>query len=145
MSTGMGGTNAHLVIEEAPARPTPVESDRPNLLVWSARTGTAIDAMAVHLHEFLQANPAVNLGDAAYRAGDDAAALVAWVRAARLSPRDGGVRRALLLVAPADAGAASSLWVSPFAPAELWLVGLIVWLTGWGAIIASRRFRGRWA
>jgi len=85
-----------------------------------------------------------NLGDAAYRGGDDAAALMAWVRAARLSPRDGGIRRALLLVAPADAGAASWLWVAPFTPAELWLLGLVCWLAGWGGVVWSRRFAGRW-
>jgi BatD DUF11 like domain len=85
-----------------------------------------------------------NLGDAAYRAGDDAIALMAWVRAARLTPRDGSIRRALLLVAPADLGAASRLWVSPFTPDEFWLVGLVVWLIGWAAIIGTRRFRGRW-
>ena len=85
-----------------------------------------------------------NLGDAAYRAGDDAAALAAWVEAARLSPRDPGIRRALQLVAPADAGAASTLWVAPFTPAEFWLVGLVAWLCGWVGILRSRRWSGRW-
>lgn len=86
-----------------------------------------------------------NLGDAAYRAGDDAAALVAWVRAARLSPRDGGIHRALLLVAPADENATEELWVSPVTPDELWLLGLVAWVGGWAGIIWSRRLRGRWA
>jgi hypothetical protein len=85
-----------------------------------------------------------NLGDAAYRAGDDATSLVAWVRAARLSPRDAGIRRALQLVAPADPGAANSLWVAPFTPAELWLMGLTSWLAGWAGILWMRQFRGRW-
>jgi hypothetical protein len=86
-----------------------------------------------------------NLGNAAYRAGDDALALAAWVRAARLSPRDGGIRRARLLVAPADQLAADDLRISPVTPPELWLLGLVAWLVGWAGIMWSRRLRGRWA
>lgn len=86
----------------------------------------------------------LNLGDAAYRAGLDAAALAAWTRAARLAPRDPGIQRALLLLPPADVAAARWLWVSPFTPEELWFAGMIVWLVGWGGILIGRRFRGRW-
>lgn len=85
-----------------------------------------------------------NLGAAAYRAGDDAAALVAWVRAARLSPRDGAIRRALQLVPPSDGTATTALWASPVTPAELWLLGLLAWLAGWGGILWSKRWGGRW-
>ena len=86
-----------------------------------------------------------NLGDAAYRAGDDAAALAAWVRAGRLAPRDGTVRRALLLVAPADQHAGKALWIAPVSPDELWLFGIVAWLAGWGGAFWSRRMRGRWS
>jgi tetratricopeptide (TPR) repeat protein len=86
----------------------------------------------------------LNLGDAAYRAGLDAAALAAWTRAARLAPRDAGIQRALLLLPPADAAAARWLWVSPFTPEELWLVGVVVWLAGWVGVLWGRRFSGRW-
>jgi hypothetical protein len=85
-----------------------------------------------------------NLGASAYRAGDDALALAAWVRAARLSPRDHGIRRALLLVTPADAGAGRLLLVAPVTPAEFWLLGLVVWLGGWAGVLWGRQFRGRW-
>jgi acyl transferase domain-containing protein/acyl carrier protein len=40
---GIGGTNAHVVIEEAPPRTRPAASGRPELLVWSARSATAAD------------------------------------------------------------------------------------------------------
>ncbi len=86
----------------------------------------------------------LNLGDAAYRGGDDAEALAAWVRAARLSPRDRSIRRALLLVTPADAGAGRLLWVSPVTPPELWLLGMISWLAGWAGVLWTRQLRGRW-
>jgi tetratricopeptide (TPR) repeat protein len=86
----------------------------------------------------------LNLGDATYRAGLDAAALAAWTRAARLAPRDPGIQRALLLLPPADAAAARWLWVAPFTPEELWLVGAVIWLVAWGGVLWGRRFRGRW-
>ncbi len=85
-----------------------------------------------------------NAGDAAFRGGSDALALAAWVRAARLSPRDGGVRRALVLLPPADAQAGDALWVAPVTPEELWLVGLLAWLAGWAGLIVTGGWRGRW-
>ncbi len=60
------------------------------------------------------------------------------------SPRDHSIRRAVLLVAPADAASGRSLWVSPVIPAELWLIGLVAWLGGWCGVLISRRVRGRW-
>jgi hypothetical protein len=85
-----------------------------------------------------------NLGAAAYRAGDDGEALAAWTQGARIAPRDGGIRRALLLLPPADTDASTWLWVAPLSPAELWLVGAVCWLVAWGGILWTRRFRGRW-
>lgn len=95
------------------------------------------------------ANPEItthwfNLGDAAWRAGDDAQSLAAWIRAARLSPRDQGVRRALLLVPPGDPWATRSLWIAPVTPAEVWLLGLIAWVVGWTGAALTRGLSGRW-
>jgi hypothetical protein len=86
----------------------------------------------------------LNFGNAAWRGGDDAQALAAWVRGARLRPRDQGFRRALLLVPPGDQWAARNLLVSPVTPAELRLFGLVLWLAGWAGIAWSRGLRGRW-
>jgi acyl transferase domain-containing protein/acyl carrier protein len=66
MSTGMGGTNAHVVLEEAPAQAAAPESNQPNLLVLSARSEAALAASAERLREFLEANPALNLSDASF-------------------------------------------------------------------------------
>ncbi|MFG2226236.1 type I polyketide synthase [Streptomyces sp. NPDC048644] len=62
-SFGIGGTNAHVVLEEAPlpapaaATPAPAEQ----LLVLSARTPTALDAMAERLSQHLSRHPELPL------------------------------------------------------------------------------------
>ncbi len=66
MSTGMGGTNAHVVLEEAPPVVTAAASQRPNLLVLSARTESALAASAERLRTFLESNPSANLDDSAF-------------------------------------------------------------------------------
>jgi hypothetical protein len=88
--------------------------------------------------------PWFNLGSARFRAGEDAFALAAWIRAARLAPRESGVRRALLLLPPADAAASRLLWVCPVTPDELWLIGILAWATGWVGRLSRRRWEGRW-
>jgi acyl transferase domain-containing protein/acyl carrier protein len=63
MSTGMGGTNAHLVLEEAPE---PAESGHvhpPHLLILSAKTETALDLATHRLRAFLSGNDSVNMSD----------------------------------------------------------------------------------
>ncbi|MCA2220993.1 type I polyketide synthase [Nonomuraea aurantiaca] len=57
---GIGGTNAHVVLEEAPpvpAPPVPVPASRPELLVWSARSAAAADAMTERLADHLATDP----------------------------------------------------------------------------------------
>ncbi|MGW5866079.1 SDR family NAD(P)-dependent oxidoreductase, partial [Streptomyces sp. NPDC055239] len=70
-SFGIGGTNCHVVLAEAPytGRPdTPVTrpaTGRPVPWVLSARTGRALDAQATRLLSHLQQQPAVNVADIA--------------------------------------------------------------------------------
>jgi amino acid adenylation domain-containing protein len=60
-SLGIGGTNAHVVLEEAP-EPAPSDPARPwQLLVLSARTATALDSAAVRLAGHLAASPREDL------------------------------------------------------------------------------------
>ncbi|HSC29466.1 MAG TPA: type I polyketide synthase, partial [Vicinamibacterales bacterium] len=66
MSTGMGGTNAHVVLEEAPDPGVTVSARRPQLLVLSAKTETALEEATHRLREFLERNDPANLGDVAY-------------------------------------------------------------------------------
>ncbi len=63
---GMGGTNAHAVLEEAP-EPAPTSPSRPwQLLLLSARTETALAQQAENLAAFLEAHPETELADAAF-------------------------------------------------------------------------------
>jgi acyl transferase domain-containing protein/thioesterase domain-containing protein/acyl carrier protein len=66
-SLGVGGTNAHVVIEEAPAREASGEADWPFVpLVLSARTKSALDAGTSRLAAHLRAHPEQPLADVAY-------------------------------------------------------------------------------
>jgi hypothetical protein len=85
-----------------------------------------------------------NLGATKFRLGDDGGALSAWTRAARLLPRENSIRRALVLVPPANSASARQLWVSPVTPDELWLAAALAWLVGWSGLAWRRRVKGRW-
>ena len=66
-SLGVGGTNAHVVLEEAPTQVPSEESDWPfHLLTVSGRSAKALDGNAANLAEFLRKNPDVPLADVAY-------------------------------------------------------------------------------
>ena len=65
-SFGVGGTNAHVILEEAPA-PEPSSHQRPyQLVVWSAKTSSALQSATTNLLEYLKQNPNTNLADVAY-------------------------------------------------------------------------------
>ncbi|HEX4885770.1 MAG TPA: beta-ketoacyl synthase N-terminal-like domain-containing protein, partial [Casimicrobiaceae bacterium] len=66
MSTGMGGTNAHVVLEEAPPPPAATPDGRPRLLVLSARSEAALERATDRLHGFLQCDGVPALADVAY-------------------------------------------------------------------------------
>ncbi|MGH8749283.1 MAG: type I polyketide synthase, partial [Burkholderiales bacterium] len=118
MATGMGGTNAHLILEEAPPRAAPAETRAPQLLVLSAKTATALDAATQQLREFLQRNPSHDIGDVAYSLQigrrafahrrclvcadrEDAVRALAEPRSRRIvSARVEGARRPLILLLP---------------------------------------------
>nr|VFJ43000.1 MAG: Acyl transferase domain-containing protein [Candidatus Kentron sp. DK] len=71
-SFGMSGTNAHVVLEEAPAAPeaAPVDAERPfHLLTLSAKDEKALRELTESFAAHLEAHPEVPLADICFTAG----------------------------------------------------------------------------
>lgn len=80
-----------------------------------------------------------NLGTAAWGASDTALAVLGWQRALRLEPDADDVRDRLDLVHPIRLGMTG--YVPPLPRDALALVALALWVFGWLATAAPRRFR----
>lgn len=67
-SLGVGGTNAHVIIQQPPAIATParVAGEAPTLLVLSAKSRKALDAAQVKLGEFIDGSADASLSDIAH-------------------------------------------------------------------------------
>lgn len=66
-SLGVGGTNAHAIIEEAPAPPAAVPaSGEPRVLVLSAKNRKSLDAASRRLAAHLEAHSEISLADVAH-------------------------------------------------------------------------------
>jgi len=63
---GIGGTNAHVILEEAPATEPSSPATPWQLLVLSARTESALENATANMGSHLQQHPQLNLADAAY-------------------------------------------------------------------------------
>ena len=65
-SLGMGGTNAHVILEEAPPRSASSASRPWQILMLSCRTPSALDTATVNLTSYLKNHPESNLADIAF-------------------------------------------------------------------------------
>jgi acyl transferase domain-containing protein/acyl carrier protein len=65
-SFGVGGTNAHVIVEEAPPVEPSGESRPWQLLVLSAKTGSAVETATANLVDYLKQHPNTKLADVAY-------------------------------------------------------------------------------
>ena len=65
-SFGIGGTNAHVILEQAPAAVPTADGPRHHLLTLSAKSPTALEAMQRNLADYLRDHPEVNLADLAF-------------------------------------------------------------------------------
>ena len=65
-SFGFGGTNAHVVLEEAPTPPPSGKSHPWQLLLLSAKTPSALETATANLAAHLKQHPHLNLADVAY-------------------------------------------------------------------------------
>ncbi|MEO8268145.1 MAG: HAD-IIIC family phosphatase, partial [Aureliella sp.] len=65
-SFGVGGTNAHVVIEEAPPLNATTAQTAPQLLLLSARSAAALDVQRLALVQHLQDHPHLDVADVAF-------------------------------------------------------------------------------
>jgi acyl transferase domain-containing protein len=65
-SLGVGGTNAHVVVEEPPAREAPPPGARYQLIQLSARNRPALDAISDRLADHLEKHPEQELADVCF-------------------------------------------------------------------------------
>ncbi len=65
-SFGIGGTNVHLVLEEAPPEPARARTQRTEVLKLSARSAPALDRVTDDLVAHLRRHPELDLGDVAF-------------------------------------------------------------------------------
>lgn len=65
-SFGVGGTNAHVILEEAPEGAASGQSRPHQLLVWSAKSSNAVGQMTERLSSHLENHPGENLADVAF-------------------------------------------------------------------------------
>lgn len=63
---GIGGTNAHVILEEAPVFNSDPVNDKPLLFVLSAKSKKVLENMTANLAEFLGKHININLADVAY-------------------------------------------------------------------------------
>jgi phthiocerol/phenolphthiocerol synthesis type-I polyketide synthase E len=63
---GVGGTNAHVILEEAPAVEASGPSRPAQLLLLSSKTRSGLDKASANLAAYLSENPRANLADVAY-------------------------------------------------------------------------------
>ena len=82
-----------------------------------------------------------NLGATLYRAGADGKATAAWIRAARLAPRDPAIRRALRLLPPPDPVTEQMLLVGGATPTEWGFIAAAGWVLLWLTVAFGGRRR----
>ena len=129
-----------LLLQPASATP-PAQTPSPEQLYRNGSLRAAADGFARRAaQEPHVAAHWYGYGASLYRLGEDGRAAAAWLRSARIAPRDASVRRALRLVPP-DPASAELVRVAPVTPEELLVLATLLWVIGWALVL--RRAGGR--
>jgi acyl transferase domain-containing protein/acyl carrier protein len=113
-SFGIGGTNAHVVLEQPPPVPPVTPAGRWNVVPVSARTPEALRRTAHDLATFLEGGPPTPVADAAYTLQVGRPALEYRAAVVGAGPADTAVRLAAVADEPAGRAAHRHLaWVFP--------------------------------
>jgi amino acid adenylation domain-containing protein len=65
-SLGIGGTNVHVILEEAPELEKKISDRKHHLLLMSAKSQTALESMSAKISDHLQSHPDLQLSDVTY-------------------------------------------------------------------------------
>lgn len=113
---GVGGTNAHVVLEEAIEAPRLTHDQDEQLFILSARTPSALSRSAANLASYLDENPSLQLRDVAYtlQVGRKAHRHRAYVSATSREVLSSALREQAWRAQPAGASpAASAIFLFP--------------------------------
>ena len=139
-TSGLGPAIGVLVLLAAAAASARAQGTSAEALYQAGALRAAADSFAARAAGDTL-NPAhwYDLGATLYRSGADGKAAAAWVRALRLAPRNGVIRRARALLPPGDAVTEDLLAVWPVTPGELALVAAAFWIACWLVLLLTRR------
>jgi hypothetical protein len=108
-------------------------------LYQAGALGAAADSFAARAaRDTLDPAPWYDLGATLYRSGADGKAVVAWIHAARLAPRNATIRRGRQLLPTPDPSSEALLAVGPATPAEWMLLATVCWIVGWVLVWCGR-------
>ena len=132
-SFGFGGTNGHVILEEAPAAPRRgSEIDRPrHMLVLAARSPQALSELAGRYAAFLESAPAVSLADIGYTAATGRTHFAHRLAIPAASAEEAAAALRRFLADPIDSGACHGQLAGERAPRIAFL------FTGQGAQYAG--------
>ena len=110
-SFGIGGTNAHVVLSEAPPRPPEAPSTAAELVVLSAKTPAALDQARQQLADWLEQHPSTPLANVAFTLANGRQEFTERLAIVATSPVDAATALTNPAVHSAAAVAPDAVWI----------------------------------
>ncbi len=125
------------------AIPTVGWSQTPEELYRAGAARAAADSLAIRA-ETAKYVPEhwYNLGNAFSALGEPVHARAAWIRAARLAPRNQTIRNAVRgAVSSGITRRPATVWIAPLTAPEAFTIAVLFWIGAWALVIVRRRRR----